>query len=76
MREIGTKAGTDFFIIRLCRTFINIAEHGQCSMLLYKISYGRQKLYTDYISIALPANMIVLEECYRITVLLNQTSRT
>jgi len=45
------RVGTDFNIIRLCQAFFNIAENVKCSNLLYKISHGRRKLDTDYISI-------------------------
>ena len=70
MQEVRTRAGADFTIIRLSRTFINNTENVQCSMSLYTISHGRRKLDTDYVSTAPSQNIIVLEGSYRITVLL------
>ena len=71
MQEVRTRAGTDFTIIRVFRTFINITENAQRSMSLYIISHGRRKLDTDYVSTAPSQNIIVLEGSYRIIVLLN-----
>jgi hypothetical protein len=71
MREIRMRVATDFTIIRLCLAFVNNSENAQCSNLLYKISHGLWKFYTDFISNEPSATIIVLVGWYRITILLN-----